>query len=43
MQKEIEAFEFFQDVHFEFIGSLKNNVTEYLVNFQDSCQQICNS
>ena len=29
--------------YFEFIGSLKNNGTKYLLIFDDSCEEICNS
>ena len=43
MQKEIENLEFVQGVSFEFIDSLKNNVTKYLLIFDDSCEEICNS
>ena len=43
MQKEIESLEFVRGVNFEFIDSLKNNGTEYLVIFYDSCEEICNS
>ena len=43
MQKEIDNLEFVEDVHFEFINSLKNNGTKYLLNFDDSCAEICNS
>ena len=43
MQKEIDNLEFVQGVHFEFINSLKNNSTEYLLFFDDSCAEICNS
>ena len=43
MQKEIENLEFVQGVNFEFIDSLKNNGTKYLLIFDDSCQEICNS
>ena len=43
MQKEIENFEFVQDVNFEIIDSLKNNSPENLVIFEDSCKEICNS
>ena len=32
-----------QGVNFEFIDSLKNNGTKYLLIFDDSCEQICNS
>ena len=43
MQKEIDNLEFFQGVHFEFINSLKNNGTKYLLIFDDSSAEICNS
>ena len=43
MQKEIENFEFVQGVNFEFTDSLKNNGTKYLLLFDDSCEEICNS
>ena len=42
-QTEIENLEFAQGVNFEFIDSLKNNVTKYLLIFVDSCEEICNS
>ena len=35
MQKEIDNLEFVQGVHFEFINSLKNNGTQYLLIFDD--------
>ena len=43
MQKEIDNLEFVQGVHFEFINSLKNNGTKWLLIFDDSCAEICNS
>ena len=43
MQKEIENLEFVQGVNFEFIDSLKNNGTNYLLIFDKSCGEICNS
>ena len=43
MQKEIENLEFVRGVSFEFIDSLKNNGTKYLLTFDDSCEEICNS
>ena len=43
MQKEIENLEFVQRVNFEFIDSFKNNGTTYLLQFDDSCEEICNS
>ena len=43
MQKEIEHLEFVWGVNFEFIDSLKKNGTKYLLEFDDSCEEICNS
>ena len=43
MQKEIENVEFVRGVSFESIDSLKNNGTKYLLIFDDSCGEICNS
>ena len=43
MQKENENVEFVQGVHFDFIDSLKNNGTKYLLIFDDSCAELCNS
>ena len=43
MQKEIENLEFVRGVKFEFIDSLQNNGTKYLLTFDDSCEEICNS
>ena len=43
MQKEIENFEFVRGVNFEFIDSLKNNSTKYLLFFDDSWEELCNS
>ena len=43
MQKEIENLEFVQGVNFEIIDSLKNNGTNYLLSFDDSCEEACNS
>ena len=43
MQKEIEKLEFVGGVNFEFIDSLKNNGTKYLLIFDDSCEEIFNS
>ena len=42
MQKKIDNLEFVQGVHFEFINSLKNNGTKYLLIFDDSCEEIFN-
>ena len=43
MQKEIENLECVQGVNFEFIESLKNSGTKFLLFFDDSCEEICNS
>ena len=43
MKNEIENHEFVQEVNFEFIDSLKNNDTKYLLLFDDSCEEICKS
>ena len=43
MQKEIDNLEFVQGVHLEFINALKNNGTKYVLIFDDSCAEICNS
>ena len=43
MQKEIENLEFVRGVNFDFIDSYKNNGTKYLLFFDDSCKNICNS
>ena len=43
MQEEIENLEFVRGVNFEFIDSLKNNGTKYLLIFDNSCEEICNS
>ena len=43
MEKEIKNLEFVQGVNFEFIDSLKNKGTKYLLIFDDSCEEICNS
>ena len=42
-QNEIENLDFVRGVNYEFIDSLKNNGTKYLLIFDDSCQEICNS
>ena len=42
-KKKLIIFEFVQGVHFEFINSLKNNGTKFLLVFDDSCAEICNS
>ena len=43
MQKMIENLEFVQIVNFEFIDSLKNNCTKYLLISDNSCEDICTS
>ena len=43
VQKGIENLEFVQRVNFEYIDSLKNNATKYLLISDDSCEKICNS
>ena len=43
MQNENENLEFVQGVNFEFIDSLKNNGTKYLLLFEDSYEEIFNS
>ena len=43
MQKEIENLEFVRGVNFEFIDWLKNDGAKYLLIFDDSCEEICNS
>ena len=43
MLKDIKNIEFVQGVNFEFIDSLKNKDTKYLLIFDDSCEKICNS
>ena len=43
MQTEIENLEFVQGENFEFIDSLKNKGTKFLLIFDDSCEEICNS
>ena len=43
MQKKIWYFELFLCVNIEFIDSLKNNVTKYMLVFDNSCEESCNS
>ena len=43
MQKESENLVLVQGVNIELIDSLKNNGTKYLLIFDDSCEEICNS
>ena len=40
MQKQFENLQFVQDVNFEFVDSLKNNGTKYLLMFDDSGEEI---
>ena len=41
--KKKQNIEFVQSVNFHFIDSIKNNGTKYLLNFDASCKEICNS
>ena len=43
MEMEIENLEFVQGVNFELTDSLNNHGTKYLLTFDDSCEDICNS
>ena len=43
MEKEIEDLEFVRGENFEFMESMKNNGTEYLLHFDNSCEEICKS
>ena len=43
MQNEIENLQFVRGVNYEFIDSLKNNGTKYLLIFDDSCEKIWKS
>ena len=43
MQKEIKNLEFVPGVNFEFIDSLKNKGTIYLLIIDNSCEKICDS
>ena len=43
MQKEMENPEFVLGVNVDFIHSLKNNGTKYLLIFDNSCGEVCNS
>ena len=43
MQKEIDNLEFVQRLNFELTDSLRNSGTKYLLNFDTSSEQICNS
>ena len=42
-KKEIENLVFVQGENFELVDSLENNGTKYLLFFDNSCQEICNS
>ena len=42
MLKEIENIDFVQGVNFDFVDFLENNGTRYLLNFDGSCQNVCN-
>ena len=39
----IDKLEFFQSVNFDFIYSLRNTGTKYLLFFDNSCEESCNS
>ena len=43
MQKGNKNLEFVQGVNVEYIDSLENNGTKYLLIFDDSCEEICKS
>ena len=43
MQNENENVQFVRGVNFQFIDSLKNKGTQYLLIFDNSCEEICNS
>ena len=43
MSKNIKNIQFIQGVDFEFIQSLPNNGTKYLLIFDDSCEEISSS
>ena len=43
LQREIEKRVFVKEVNFEFIDSLRNNGEKYLLLFDDSCKENCNS
>ena len=43
LQKGIESLEFVRGVNFEFIVWLRNNGSKYLLIFDHSCEEICNS
>ena len=41
MQQWVKNLEFVQYRIFEFTNSFQNNGTEYLLTFEDSCEEIC--
>ena len=43
LKKTIENLEFVQGINFEFRDSLKNSGTKYLLIFDDTCEELCNS
>ena len=43
MPDKFDNLEFVHGVSFEFIDSLKINGTKYLLYFDDSCEEFCNS
>ena len=43
MPNEIQNLQIVTGVKFEIIDSIKNNGTKYLLNFDNSCEEICNS
>ena len=43
MQKQIKSLEFVRGVNFELFDSLKNNGTNILLIFDNSCEKTCNS
>ena len=43
MQKETDNLEFLQGVSFDYIDSVKNNGAQYILIFDDSFEEICNS
>ena len=42
-KRKVKKLGFVRGVNFEFIDSLKNNGTKYLLLFDNSCEKICNS
>ena len=43
MQKEFDNLELIECVKFELINSSKDNGSKYMLIFDDSCAEICNS